>query len=154
MSSGVECDDDVANIYKEFKMMGKSSVKKRAIMFKFNEDFTRIIHDKNEDFITLMGTTPDMTHTAEYHAFLSKLPVNDCRYIIYDVEGQRNDGCPTSGISLLCWVPEQTSVRKKMVFASSKDALKNKLQGIKLKVHVESLDDNGWDEMQDRLKKC
>jgi len=52
------------------------------------------------------------------------------RYGVVDFEYRTADDRQTSKIIFVYWCPDQSRIREKMTYSSSKDALKNKLQGI------------------------
>ncbi|KAH0834059.1 actin-depolymerizing factor homology domain-containing protein [Lanmaoa asiatica] len=70
--------------------------------------------------------------TADYAEFLNHLPEKECRWAIYDFEfekdGRRNKIC------FISWSPDEAKIKPKMVFASSRDALRRKLDGIAVEI--------------------
>merc|ERR1712223_793323 len=69
-----------------------------------------------------------------YDHMLSKLPDNECRFIVYrfDFKVKANDDMESGKdkIILLTWLPETTKPSKKLVFAATTVALKNAIGGI------------------------
>lgn len=61
--------------------------------------------------------------------FVEDLPENDCRYGVIDVEFETKDGRPTSKIVFITWNPDTASVRPKMLYSGSKEAVKGELAG-------------------------
>ncbi|CAF4753006.1 unnamed protein product [Rotaria socialis] len=61
---------------------------------------------------------------------LDALPANDVRYAIIDIFYDTNEGSRTE-IFFIAWAPDTAAIKRKMLCASSKDALKNALQGIR-----------------------
>jgi len=62
--------------------------------------------------------------------FTSKLPDNDCRYAVIDVEIETKWGTTANKLVFVSWSDDNAGIRPKMLYASSKDALKKKLNGI------------------------
>lgn len=65
-----------------------------------------------------------------YEDFIADLPENDCRYAAVDVQFETKDGRETSKLAFISWVPDTAKVRAKMLYAGSKQYLKNVLVGI------------------------
>lgn len=96
----------------------KLGKKYKFIIFKLNDTKTEIVVDE---------TSTDQ----DYDAFLEKLPENDCKYAIYDFEYEIGGGeGKRSKIVFFTWSPDTAPIRAKMVYASSKDALRKALNGI------------------------
>merc|ERR1712154_263380 len=67
---------------------------------------------------------------APFEDFCSKLPESDCRYAVLDVEIDTKSGASTNKLIFVAWSDDNASVKPKMLYASSKDALKKTLSGI------------------------
>ncbi|CAO3659322.1 unnamed protein product [Umbelopsis vinacea] len=72
--------------------------------------------------------------TGDYSDFLSQLPENEPRYAIYDFEYEKPGEGLRSKIVFYAWTPDTSKVRAKMLYASSKDALRRTLVGIAIEV--------------------
>lgn len=94
--------------------MGK---KYKFIIYGLNDDKTEIIVKEK--------STDD-----SYDAFLEKLPENDCVYAVYDFEYELGADGKRSKIIFFTWSPDTAPIRSKMVYASSKDAIRRALNGI------------------------
>merc|ERR1712078_231156 len=62
--------------------------------------------------------------------FKEKLPDGDCRYAVLDVEINTKSGATANKLIFVAWSDDNASVKPKMLYASSKDALKKTLTGI------------------------
>eukprot|EP00933_Yihiella_yeosuensis_P062320 TRINITY_DN6527_c0_g1_i1.p2 TRINITY_DN6527_c0_g1~~TRINITY_DN6527_c0_g1_i1.p2 ORF type:complete len:138 (+),score=56.11 TRINITY_DN6527_c0_g1_i1:95-508(+) len=114
MSSGVAVNDECVEIYNQIKM--KKDLK--FIVFK--------IKDSKEIVVDVTGGT-DKT----YKDFADALPDNEPRYALIDVDYTTDDGRPQNKLTFVAWSPDDGApVKMKMLYASSKDALKKKLAGI------------------------
>lgn len=114
MSYSVAVADESLTAFNDLKL-GK---KYKFILFGLNDQKTEIV---------VKETSTDQS----YDAFLEKLPEDDCLYVVYDfeyeisgTEGKR------SKIVFFTWSPDTAPVRSKMVYASSKDALRRALNGV------------------------
>jgi cofilin len=73
-----------------------------------------------------------------YDDFCAQLPENECRYGLIDLEFQTNDGRPTSKLVLITWNPDSGSIRDKMLYSGSKEAIKSALNGVG--IHINATD--------------
>jgi cofilin len=133
MATGVSVHDEAIAKYGEFK---KSSSSKRFIIFK--------IHDGK---IVVDG---EMSEDTNYQSFVDLLPADDCRYAVYKKDYTTNDGRNQTKLVFISWydllvyflfffifcsrAPDSSPVKKKMIYAGSKDALTRGLEGIMVKV--------------------
>jgi len=90
---------------------------------------------------------------ATYDDFLSHLPAEDCRYAVFDFEyevsaseGVRNKIC------FYVWAPDSSRVKQKMLYASSKDALRKKLVGISSEVQGTDYSEVDYNTVLERIK--
>ena len=63
---------------------------------------------------------------------LDKLPADEPRYLVMDWDVENDDGCQMSKIFFVSWVPDTCKAKTKMLYASSKQALRNALEGVHL----------------------
>jgi cofilin len=122
MSSGVAVDDEVINVFQELKM-GHAH---RFAFFKLNDDQSKVIVDKK--------APPSTT----WDQFVSELPPNDCRYAVYDFPYQ-HDGRDNNKILFVVWAPDSAKIKSKMLYASTREALRKKLVGIGTEVQATDL---------------
>jgi cofilin len=92
---------------------------------------------------------------ASYEEFVASLPENECRYGVYDFEFTATDGVISSQkskIFFIAWSPDPARVRAKMIYASSKDKLKQELRGIHYEVQATDRTELDLDVIKDRAK--
>ncbi|KZT56333.1 actin depolymerizing protein [Calocera cornea HHB12733] len=77
---------------------------------------------------------------ADYDKFLEDLPENECKWAIYDFAFEVDGGGKRNKIVLISWVPDDAKVKQKMIYASSKEALKRKLQSGAIAAEVQGTD--------------
>lgn len=120
----------------------KLGKKYKFIIFKINEAKTDIVVDE--------------TSTSEdYDEFLSKLPENDCKYAIYDFEYELGAGeGKRSKIIFYTWSPDTAPVRSKMVYASSKDALRRALSGIASDIQGTDFSEVAYESVLEKVSKA
>jgi cofilin len=92
-----------------------------------------LIKDKKEIVIEKTGPL-----ASTYDDFVAALPADDCRYGLIDLEFESEDGRPTSKLVFISWNPDTASVRPKMLYAGSKEALKAVLSGVG--IHINATD--------------
>ncbi|XP_006030778.2 cofilin-1-like [Alligator sinensis] len=144
MASGVAVSDGVIKVFNEMKVRKASpgpaelSQRKKAVLFCLSEDQCAIVLEPGKE-VLVGDAVPD-----PYAAFVALLPERDCRYALYDATYET---CETKKEDLvfIFWAPENAPLKSKMIYASSKDAIKKKLTGIKHELQA-----NSFEEVKDR----
>merc|ERR1712127_996148 len=112
--SGVTVADACVDRFNEIKM--KKTLK--YVVFKI-EDRKKIVVDAEGD--------KDKT----YADFVEALPEGEPRYALVDVDYTTDEGVQQNNLCFFFWSPDdKTSVEDRMIYASSKDAIKKKLVGV------------------------
>ncbi|GKY99112.1 hypothetical protein MPSEU_000866700 [Mayamaea pseudoterrestris] len=137
MSTGVIVDDDVATTFQAFKL-GQGE-KLRYYVYKIENKSKIVIDKKGEKAKT-------------YDDFCADLPEDDCRYGLVDIEFKTADDRPTSKLVFITWNPECASVRNKMLYSGSKEALKTVLNGVS--IHINATDASELDFEGSVLPAC
>ena len=70
-----------------------------------------------------------VTKTDPLKHFVGMLPEKDCWYALYDTGFETKESRKEELIVL--WVPELSPLKSKMIYGSSKDAIRKTFQGIK-----------------------
>ncbi|KAG0207440.1 cofilin [Mortierella sp. GBA30] len=115
-SSGVSVDKACLDAFQDLKL-GK---KLKYIIYKLAED--------NKSIVVAKQAT-----TGTYDEFLTELPANDCRWAVYDFDYKIADG-DRNKIVFYSWSPEDSKIKAKMLYASSKDALRRSLNGVAIEI--------------------
>uniref|UniRef100_A0A2K6GUQ3 ADF-H domain-containing protein n=1 Tax=Propithecus coquereli TaxID=379532 RepID=A0A2K6GUQ3_PROCO len=146
MASGVAVSDGVIKVFNDMKVHKSSTpeeVKKRkkAVLFCLSEDKKNIILEEGKEI--LVG---DVGQTVDdpYATFVKMLPDKDCRYALYDATYETKES-KKEDLVFIFWAPECAPLKSKMIYASSKDAIKKKLTGIKHELQA-----NCYEEVKDR----
>ena len=84
----------------------------------------------------MIETSGDRSKT--YEDFCKDLPENDCRYGLIDLEFMAGEGRPTSKLVFITWNPDSGSIRDKMLYSGSKEAIKSALNGVG--IHINATD--------------
>ncbi|ORY98871.1 hypothetical protein BCR43DRAFT_503645 [Syncephalastrum racemosum] len=117
MSSGVAVNPECLEKYQDLKLRKKYNY----IIFKLSDDLKEIVVDEAGE-------------KAEYDDFIEKLPDTEPRYAVYDFEYEKEGAGVRNKITFYSWVPDNAKVKQKMLFASSKDALRKQLVGIAIEI--------------------
>ncbi|CAO2586306.1 CFL2 [Lemmus lemmus] len=94
----------------------KIKKRKKAVLFCLSDDKRQIIVEEE--------TVED-----PYTSFVKLLPLNDCRYALYDATYETKES-KKEDLVFIFWAPESAPLKSKMIYASSKDAIKKKFTGI------------------------
>ena len=113
----------------------------RYVVYKLNEDNTAIVIEKKVEVCE------------KYEDFLADLPDDDCRYAVYDFEFEKSPGEGTRNkICFIVWVPDTSKVRQKMLYASSKDAIRKKLAGVATEIQATDMSEVSHDAVLEKAK--
>jgi len=107
------------------------SKKLKYIVFKINDTSTEIVVD----------TDSSQDDEPSYENFLLKLPEDQPRWAVYDLEFKTEEGGLRNKICFYAWSPDDARIKLKMVYASSKDALRKALEGVQVDIQATSSDE-------------
>merc|ERR1739838_708093 len=114
MASGVQVKDDLILKYDETKIKNTN----KYLIFKITDD---------KKFITIdCEGAPDAT----FDDFCAALPDDDCRYAVFDTPITTKSGAEANKMMFVSWSDDNAPIKKKMLYASSKLALKACLKGL------------------------
>ncbi len=82
---------------------------------------------------------------------MNLLPKDDVRYVIADVHFKLCDVARTD-IVFISWAPDTTSIKRRMLMASSQNGLKRTLDGVKVSVQACSYPDLELKNVVDKFK--
>ncbi|RDB17950.1 Cofilin [Hypsizygus marmoreus] len=136
MASGVGVSEQCLITYQELKL--KKSYK--YIIFTLNKDNTEVIVEK--------------TSTSQnYDDFIADLPEAECRYAVYDFEFEKEGGGRRNKITFIAWAPDDAKIKQKMLFASSKDALRRSLVGIAVEIQGTDFSEVAHESILDKASR-
>lgn len=135
LASGVSVQDECVNKFNEFRL---SKGKIKYIIYKISDNKKDVVVDK-------VGDDPD------YEVFRSDLEkAQDSqgrpapRYATYDVEYDLGGGeGKRSKIIFISWVPDNTPTMWSMIYASTREVLKNALN-VTTSIHADDKSDIEW----------
>jgi len=146
--SGVSVTPDCITTFNDLKL-GKDL---KWIIYKISDDWKEIVVEET-------------SKTGDYAAFREKLMSAKSkdkagnegigpRYAIYDFEYEAPGGeGKRSKITFIAWSPDNASLKPKMMYSSSKDAIKRSLNGIAAEVQANDEDELEYDSIIARFAK-
>ncbi|KAI9505780.1 cofilin [Coemansia sp. RSA 1358] len=121
MSSGISVATECIEKFNELK----DAHKYRFVIYRISDDLKSIV----------VESTSAENAEDDYEEFTNKLPEDDGRYAIYDFEYEV-DGGKRNKVLFYAWAPDSAKIKSKMLYASSKSDLINKLNGVALVVQA------------------
>nr|XP_032654701.1 destrin-like [Chelonoidis abingdonii] len=100
--------------------------RKKAVIFCLSEDKKCIVVEEGKEI--LVGDI-GVTVSDPFKQFVQMLPEKDCRYALYDASFETKES-KKEELMFVLWAPDQAPLKSKMIYASSKDAIKKKFQGM------------------------
>mmetsp|Transcript_11923 Transcript_11923/g.24284 ORF Transcript_11923/g.24284 Transcript_11923/m.24284 type:complete len:145 (+) Transcript_11923:84-518(+) len=134
------------NVASSVLMEYESLVRKKAIragIFKISSDFATVELEK-----TLPAVTEDFE--SAWKTFVSGLPEDGCRFVVYDFSWQETATIVRSKVVLILWTAEYASVREKTIYASSQEVLLNKMPDVQRQLQATEVDDLSFDDVRDK----
>ncbi|CEP21585.1 COF1 [Cyberlindnera jadinii] len=132
----VVASDEALKAFNDLKL-GK---KYKFILYELNPSKTEIVVKEASD-------------SADYDDFLAKLPENDALYAIYDFEYELPGEGKRSKIVFYAWSPDTAPIKSKMVYASSKDALRRSLNGIAADIQGTDFSEVSYDTILETVSR-
>ncbi|KAJ1997542.1 cofilin, partial [Coemansia thaxteri] len=155
-SSGISVEEQCLTAFSRLK----DSHEYKYVLFKIASDNKSIIVDTTssgpyvetpEDVDAAKKALKEKTEEVLYEEFVALLPEDECRYAVYDLayvkDGQRNK------ILFYAWAPEVAPIRNKMIYASSKDALRKMLVGVAEDIQATDLDEASHDTVLEKVMR-
>ncbi|XP_028844005.1 cofilin-1-A-like [Denticeps clupeoides] len=139
MASGVAIDDDVVTTYDKIRVRHQGSVESerlKLVVFCISSDGKSIIVDTDSNLIVKDVESSDDV----FKKIIGTFPKTECRYALYDCTYATKESTKEDLVFIM-WVPEEAPLKSKMMYASSKGALKAKLPGLKFEWQVNDLSD-------------
>ncbi|XP_043538510.1 cofilin-2-like [Chiloscyllium plagiosum] len=143
MASGVAVSDEVVSVFQNMKVrksctLEETKGRKKAVFLTLNDKKENIVVDKDRQITVgdcLGGDVSDPLET-----LVKMLPLKDCCYILYDASFETKE-TKKEEIIFIHWAPDDAPINRKMIFASSKEALRKKLCGVKHEWQVCAIED-------------
>jgi len=111
----------------------------KYMIFNLSKDSTTIITEKKSE-------------EQDYDTFLADLPEAECRWAIYDFEFEK-DGGIRKKLCFFMWTPDDAKTKNKMLFASSKEALKRALVGVPVEIQATDYEEVSYQSVLEKASK-
>jgi cofilin len=112
----------------------------RYIVFKISDDYKEFVVESSGD------------RSSTYEDFLNALTPNEVRYAVVDFEFETVGG-RRNAILFILYSDDLAPIKKKMVYASSKDALRRALTGIAVNIQASGKEELEYDEVLDTVRQ-
>ncbi|XP_026873129.2 non-muscle cofilin 1-like [Electrophorus electricus] len=149
MASGVAISDEVVKHFEQIRVRYHGSEEKerfKLVIMRLSEDKKSIVVDHKCSL-----KIKDLEKEADiFKKIISMLPDCDCRYCLYDCFYKTKESSKQDLVFIM-WAPDSASMQNKMVYASSKVALKAKFQGLKFEWQVNDPADKDLSCLIERL---
>ncbi|KAF4691990.1 cofilin [Perkinsus olseni] len=137
--SGVVADGDCIVSYNNLKLKHD----KRYIIYAFTADNKRIVIESEG--------TKDKTYDDFKQALLAS---HEPRYAVVDFEFEHDEsGAKQEKVLFIFWSPDTAPVKRKMLFASSKDAIRKPLDGVYQEIQCNDEGDLLFEEIKKKVQK-
>ncbi|KAG6850336.1 hypothetical protein H0H93_014609 [Arthromyces matolae] len=135
-ASGVGVNPKCLEEYQQLKLKKTH----KYIVFALSKDLTEIVVEKT--------SSSDV-----YDDFTADLPETECRWAIYDFEFEKEEGGKRNKIVFVSWSPDDAKIKQKMLFASSKDALRRSLVGIAVEIQGTDYSEVAYESVLDKANR-
>ncbi|KAK6436309.1 hypothetical protein LTR95_007495 [Oleoguttula sp. CCFEE 5521] len=138
--SGVSVSPDCIQQFNDLKLKKET----KWIIYALSDDYKEIVVEET-------STDPD------YSKFREKLKGKEqigARYAVFDVEFDAEGGAGLRNkIMFLSWVPDEAGLYPRMMYSTSKEALKRSLNGIAVDIQANDADDIEHENIISRVRK-
>jgi len=116
-----------------------------------------IFHIKDDKVIDVETTGDREAQYDDYLNYLVNLGPEQCRYGIYDFEYEHQcqgttDSTKKQKLFLMSWCPDTAKIKKKMLYSSSFDALKQSLEGIGKYIQATDMAEASYECVLDKMR--
>ncbi|KAF5828553.1 hypothetical protein DUNSADRAFT_17451, partial [Dunaliella salina] len=134
--SGIGLSDQCVNIYNHIKTRKAYG----WVTYKIDDAGNEVVVDQ----LGACGSSFDQ--------FVAALPENECRYAIYDFAYNNADTNKTQNkLVFLHWAPSGSTVKSKMMYASTKDLIKGFMDGVSTELQADTYDELSENEMCEKV---
>ncbi|KAK4569784.1 cofilin [Recurvomyces mirabilis] len=150
-SSGVSVAPECIQTFNDLKL-GKGGNSPKWIIYKISDDSKEIVVEES-------SSDPDYSKFREklLNAKSKNKRGEECigaRYAVFDIEYDAASGeGKRSKITFISWVPDDAGLQPRMMYSSSKEALKRALNGIAFDIQANDPDDIEHESIISRVSK-
>ncbi|KAJ2303862.1 cofilin, partial [Coemansia sp. RSA 2706] len=147
--SGIVVDDSCLTTYADFKLH-----KYKYVIYKISDDKKSVVVEAtSDDELKLEEGKPEPTDV--YERFMTWLPKTDARFAVYDFdfEIEGGQGGTRNKILFYSWVPDSAGVKSKMLYASTINTIRDKLEGVAMTIQATEEEDLMPESVKDKMSK-
>ncbi|KAJ3389870.1 cofilin [Chytriomyces hyalinus] len=123
-SSGVGADDACVNLFEEMKLRRKYAF----IVYKIDGDQIVV------DMALTAEESAALGSEASYEKFIAQMPEGEGRYGVFDFEYNTGSDGIRNKLVFFLWAPDTARIKSRMLYASSKQAIRLRLNGINTEI--------------------
>ncbi|CAI2187458.1 18001_t:CDS:2 [Funneliformis geosporum] len=135
-ASGVNVEDRCLEAFQELKLKKKY----KYLLYKLDDDNKSIILEKAVEEST-------------YDDFIGILTSSGPRYAVYDFEYEKPGEGQRNKIAFYSWTPDDSKVKEKMLYASSKEAIRKRLVGVAIEIQGTDLSEVSYDAVLEKANR-
>ncbi|QRV92479.1 cofilin/tropomyosin-type actin-binding protein [Ceratobasidium sp. AG-Ba] len=145
MASGLGVNDDCMKAINLIKL-GNLKDRPKFIIYGVSDDLTEA------RVFDMVPPDPSKSEAEQYEHFVKTyLPENECRWAVYDFVYEK-DGVKRNKLLFIAWAPESSKLRPRMVYASSKQEFRAKLD-IASEIQATDFDEVSYDSVNAKVTK-
>ncbi|PKY29081.1 hypothetical protein RhiirB3_417674 [Rhizophagus irregularis] len=135
-SSGVDLSEECLEFFQDLKLKKKYNY----ILYKLDDSYKSIVLEK-------------AVEEATYDDFVSELTSSGPRYAVYDFDYEKPGEGQRSKIAFYSWIPDDSKVKDKMLYASSKDAIRKRLVGVAIEIQGTDLSEVSYEAVLEKASR-
>jgi cofilin len=113
----------------------------RYIIYQLNKTNSEIIVDRTSE-------------SEEWDDFLADLPESEPRYAVCHFKFEKDDGTGVaSKLVFVSWSPDNARIKHKMLYASSREALRKELSGIAMEIYASDYDEVSYESVLEKASR-
>ncbi|XP_061914444.1 non-muscle cofilin 1-like [Entelurus aequoreus] len=133
MASGVKVGDDVKEMFEKMKLNKQSDDRIRVMALEIEDSLIRVTDVIRQKDIE--------QNTDAFEIFKKIMLTKNCCYMVYDCHYEKCEQGGQEDLVFSMWTPDSAAIKSKMKYASSKNALKTVLKGVKHMLQLNSRED-------------
>lgn len=144
--SGIQVADDCITQYNDLQ---NKKTKKRCIIYKISDDNKEVVIEKTVDKGGEEGYDKE-----DFENIVSSLADAEPRYVVIDMKGPpaKEGAAENDRIVCINWIPDTAPIKKKMVYSSTSQVIKSKLQGVHKYIQASDRGDLDYQAVKMQLK--
>lgn len=149
MSSGIDLNKKGLDLFEKMRIpgTGANKVRYRCIVYRISDDKKEIMVEAEIQQEANKDQEEQYKEIVQNH-----LPPDSGRYVVWDLKVKNpKSGEDNDKLVFMSWSPDNAPIASKMIFASSKEALKNKFKGISIFLDCSDTSDLDYEEV---IGKC